>query len=86
MGVPVSLIHFLLVYDHVREELVSQDEFTDAGEAAEAYEALEREHRKDPNLEIVLVGADSIDTIKMTHGNYFNGEGVADAERHLAAG
>ena len=70
----MALTHFLLVYDFSRGELAEAPrEFTNADEAAAAYAELEREHRGDPNLEIVLVGADSIETIKQTHGNYFDG-------------
>ena len=71
----MPIIHFLLVFDHDRQALIETPrEFHDAGEAAAAYEALEREHRGDSNLEIVLVGSDSLETIKQTHGNYFDGE------------
>jgi hypothetical protein len=67
----VPVIHFLLVYDLDRRELVSQDAFDDAAEAAAAYAELEKRHRLDRGYEIVLVGADSIETIKKTHGQYF---------------
>jgi hypothetical protein len=71
----MPIIHFLLVFDHGRQALIEAPrEFNDAGEAAAAYEALERKHRGDSNLEIVLVGSDSLETIKQTHGNYFDGE------------
>ncbi len=35
---------------------------------------MEQEHLGDRHLEIVLVGADSIETIMQTHGNYFRDE------------
>lgn len=70
----MPLIHFLLVYDLDRQSLVGDPrEFSDPIEAANAYAELEQEHRQDSNLEIVLIGADSLDTIKTTHGNYFDG-------------
>lgn len=70
----MPLIHFLLVYDHELQELVGPPrEFSNPSEAAAAYSELEREHRHDSNLEIVLIGADSLETIKNTHGNYFDG-------------
>lgn len=75
----MPLIHFLLVYDVERQALVSAPrEFSDPSEAASAYAELEQEHRNEPNLEIVLIGADSLETIKSTHGNYF------DAKQHEA--
>jgi hypothetical protein len=76
----VPLIHFLLVYDHVQQALVAEPrEFLDSAEAAAAYAELEREHHHDANLEIVLIGSDSLETIKSTHGNYF--EAAADGTR-----
>jgi hypothetical protein len=70
----MPLIHFLLVYDLDRQELVGDPrEFSKPAEAAAAYAELEQRHQGDPNLEIVLIGADSLETIKSTHGNYFDG-------------
>jgi hypothetical protein len=37
-------------------------------------EQMEAEHRHETNKEIVLVGADSIETVMLTHGNYFDAE------------
>lgn len=44
---------------------------TDYDDALEAYAVREREHRLDPAVEVVLLGADSLDTIKKTHSSYF---------------
>ena len=70
-----SLNHFLLVFDHNRAELVGLTEFgTDAKSALAEYSRLEREHMKDADgIEIVLIGSDSLETIKITHANYFDG-------------
>jgi len=66
------LVHFLLVYDHaigrLREELV----FQDPTEAIEAYAKMEEKHRDESRIEIVLVGADSIATVRQTHSRYFD--------------
>lgn len=70
----MALIHFLLVYDHAAGSLLSRREFRDADEAAAAYADMEQLHCGDRHLEIVLVGADSIETIMQTHGNYFQDE------------
>ena len=72
----MPLIHFLLVYDLRRQRLLSRKEFDDATAASQAYAELERQHWENTDLEIVLVGADSLATIKATHGNYFNGKGA----------
>lgn len=68
----MSLIHFLLVYDLRARVLRSAEPFTSADEAAAAYGRAEREHVGDRGIEIVLVGADSLDTIRQTHGHYFS--------------
>ena len=71
----MPVIHSLLVYDLRHQALRSQQAFAKADEAMIAYQRLEQQYRADPEIEIVLVGADSIDTIRQTHGHYF--EGVA---------
>lgn len=68
----MALRHFLLVYDLGAQCLVSQQQFVDGDEAAVANAALERQHKGRDDLEIVLVGADSIETIKRTHTHYFD--------------
>lgn len=68
-----EMCHFLLVYDHHRHELVKTEVFRNSSAATEAYAAAEREARELLHLEIVLVGADSIETIQETHASYFEG-------------
>ena len=36
------------------------------------YEAAEAEHRGDCNYDIVLVGSDFLEKVKLTHGSYFD--------------
>lgn len=70
-----SLVHFLLVYSFDAGKLIHQDEFTDAARAAAAYENAESEYRASGNVdkfEVVLVGADNIETVMRTHGHYFS--------------
>lgn len=64
-----AVVHFLLIYDLAEGRLRSHDSFEDPDEAAAAYAQAEREHKG--HVEIVLVGADSIETIMRTHGHYF---------------
>ena len=68
--------HFLLVYDHSQAKLISLEEFgVDRARAVEAYAAKEREIGElggASTLEIVLIGSDSLDTVKLTHANYFD--------------
>jgi vacuolar-type H+-ATPase subunit F/Vma7 len=73
----MALRHFLLVYDFDAQRLTGQQEFKDGEEAANAYAALERQYKGRDDLEVVLVGADSIETIKRTHAHYFDAVEVA---------
>lgn len=66
--------HFLLVFDHEQGSLIREQHFeTDAAGALAAYAATEEEHRNERLIEIVLIGSDSIDTVKLTHANYYDG-------------
>lgn len=69
-----SIQHFLLVFDHVQDKLLEQREFgTDAALAMERYAEKEAQYRDSNAVDIVLVGSDSIDTVKVTHSTYFDG-------------
>ena len=66
--------HFLLVFDHGVGRLIRTQEFgedADAGLAAYASTEAEFGDRKD--VEVVLIGSDSFDTVRRTHANYFDG-------------
>jgi hypothetical protein len=74
----MALIHFLIAYNRAEGVLVSEAMYRDAHEAAEAYTALELEHKHDSNMEIVLIGSDSIETVRQTHSNYFSESSLDD--------
>lgn len=63
--------HFLLAFDHASNTLLIQQEFADIHVATIAYEALEEQYRNSPRMDIVLVGSDSIESVKITHSTYF---------------
>jgi len=74
----MSLHHFLLIYNHDEQRLVEARDLGNRGqEAAQTYADCEQRLRDKTGIEIVLVGADSLDTIRQTHGHYFN-ESAAD--------
>lgn len=71
-----SLNHFLLVFDHNTAQLVDLKDFGgDVKSAMAEYSRLEREHMasRSDGIEIVLIGSDSLETVKVTHANYFDG-------------
>jgi hypothetical protein len=63
--------HFLVIYD-VKAGEAEVQEYKDYDAAVAAYESVERETRGRTDLDIVLLGADSIDTVKKTHSSYFH--------------
>jgi len=71
----MALQHFLILYSLKEAKLVRLADFgADVARATEAYSDLEREYRErddHDDFEIVLVGADSIDTLHHTHSRYF---------------
>lgn len=75
--------NFLLVYNRRGGTLEVQKDFGSNADAAVAeYQRLEREHRSDGNFDIVLVGSDSIESVMVTHSNYFR-KGSQDLESYL---
>lgn len=66
--------HFLLVFDHDAGKLVETVAFgTDGDRAIEAYASKESEFKGQRGVEIVLIGSDSLETVRLTHANYFDG-------------
>ncbi len=75
--------HFLLVFDHELGRLVAEQHFgNDSKRAVAAYSAKETECKDHPNMEIVLIGSDSIETVKLTHANYW--DGTVTVSKYLA--
>ncbi len=68
-----KLRHFLLVFDHSAGRLIDERVFDDSDEAVAAYTAKERECAHHKMIEIVLIGSDSLETVRLTHANYFDG-------------
>lgn len=72
---PVDEVSFLLRFDR-RARRTTVLRFTDPVEAEAAYDRAERELGRDPNVELVLVTADSLQTVQVTHASYFTGQTV----------
>ncbi|AGW42439.1 bifunctional phosphoribosylaminoimidazolecarboxamide formyltransferase/IMP cyclohydrolase [Leifsonia xyli subsp. cynodontis DSM 46306] len=70
-----TIQHFILVFDHSKGHLTGEPlEYGQDSESALArYSELEEEFRSNTNMDIVLIGSDSLDTVKVTHANYFDG-------------
>lgn len=66
------MTHFLLVYDRPRGRLLREQAYDDHRTALVERFAAERKHRGDPNIEVVVLSAESRDAIRRTHGRYFH--------------
>ncbi len=81
-----ELIHFLLVFNRATGELVSIDQFKEQDQATSALSSVERSHEDEDQIEVVLISADSVDTLKKTHGHYFTGmDSIPDYDKLLNA-
>ena len=66
-----TIKHFLIKYDINAGRADVQDFGEDYDAAMDAYEQIEQETRNDSNVDVVLLSADSLETIKRTHSSYF---------------
>jgi hypothetical protein len=62
--------HFLVIYD-VSAGKAQVREYDDYDAALLAYERIEKENLGRDDLDIVLLGADSLETVEKTHSSYF---------------
>jgi hypothetical protein len=70
---PDEIKHFLVIYDPATGEVDVQRFGTDYDAAQKAYTEAERANDLGTRLDIVLLSADSLATIKQTHSSYFRG-------------
>ncbi|PAM97541.1 hypothetical protein CJI59_33910 [Streptomyces sp. Alain-F2R5] len=81
--------YFLLTYDRRRSKLLNSQRFSDETQASAAYAETEKRYRGNETVEVVLVGADSEQTLRHTHGHYFSkptkNSGSPSASRFLSA-
>jgi hypothetical protein len=63
--------HFLVIYDRRAGEIIRRGEFETGATALAARFDAEREFRGEPDIEVVVLGADSWDALEKTHARYF---------------
>jgi hypothetical protein len=66
-----NINHFLVVYDIPRGEAHVEPFAADYEAALAAYNEAEAQHRSDEDVEVVLLGSDSLATLGRTHSSYF---------------
>lgn len=72
---PNEIKHFLVSYDPDTGRTRIESFGTDYDAAQAAYAEAERANAEGERLDIVLLGADSLETIRQTHSSYFDGAG-----------
>ncbi len=63
--------HFLVIYDIDASQAEVKEFGTDYDKALNAYDQFEQDARNHQNIEVVLLSAESLQTIKRTHSSYF---------------
>jgi hypothetical protein len=63
--------HYLMVFDRPSGQVVHEAVYSDRHEALRARFDAERQHSEDPNIEVVVLAADSSEALKRTHARYF---------------
>ncbi len=65
--------HYLVIYNRRAGEIIRHRRFHAADTALAARFEAEREFREEPDVEIVVLGANSWDALQQTHSRYFKG-------------
>lgn len=63
--------HYLVVFNRSKGEIISLRRYSDRDDALRARFAEERERRGDSDIEVVVLGARSGESLRRTHGRYF---------------
>jgi hypothetical protein len=63
--------HYLVIYNRREGKIIRRNQFPRSGKALAARFEAEREFADDPDIEIVVLGADSWDALQRTHSRYF---------------
>lgn len=81
----MALIYFLIAYNATQGRLDSYEEYVHADSAMKDFATLEAEHQGSKDIQVVLLTADSLDTLKSTHPHYFAKSDAADVLTVLSA-
>jgi hypothetical protein len=63
--------HFLVVFDRPNGRVLREEAFEDEREALAERFATEKAYRDDPDIEVVVLGADTAEALRRTHARYF---------------
>lgn len=80
---PSGHVSFLLRFDR-HERVTTVEPFEDPVAAETAFDRAELEQGRDDNVDMVLVAAADLGTVRITHASYFTGQDVRVIDRHTA--
>jgi hypothetical protein len=63
--------HYLVIYNRREGEILRRQRFQASDTAMAARFEAEREFREEPDVEVVVLGADSWAALRQTHSRYF---------------
>ena len=72
--------HYLLIYDRSAGKIVRHRAYSRADMALKARFEAEREYAGQPEIEVVVLGAESWESLPRTHARYFKGAQELAAE------
>lgn len=78
---PDEIKHFLVTFDPATGETDVREFGTDYDAAQAAYNEAEQANGIESKLDVVLLSADSLETIEQTHSSYFKGNARLDLLR-----
>ena len=70
------MISFLVVFERSVGRVIQMDQFGDKREALRGRFTAERRYQDQPDVEVVVLNADSEESLRRTHARYF--ESVSD--------
>lgn len=79
------LRYFLLVFDPSNGRSAEVRTFEETDDALDAYRDTEHRFRGQQGIQVVLIGADSLETVKKTHSNYFGDESLRAMSKRIHA-
>ena len=76
--------HYLMVFDRSKGEILRLHRYSDRNDALHARFAEERRYGDESDIEVVVLGAISGESLQRTHGRYFKNfdQLAAGAESH----
>lgn len=65
------ILHYLIIFDHANDHREVIEFGEDIEAALDSYTAKEDEFADHQSVEVVLLGSDSLESVRATHSNYF---------------